>query len=122
MDDLTLVIPCKGQDCDGAQRWTNLPPHTIIVKNKCYGEAILKGIQSATTTYVGTMDADGQHTLRDIGRLYTRIRATDGDLVIGQRPHPDGGVRSIASGMLNLTASILTGRHVPDLGCGARVF
>ena len=118
--DCTLIIPCRGPDCAGLDSIND--PHVYVIPNKRYGEAILEGIQKARTTYIATMDADGQHTLRDLQRLFWWITFHDLDMVIGHRPRADGGLRSVASCALNLPASIIAGRRVPDLGCGARVF
>ena len=119
-DDLTILIPCKGEDCE---RVPVYPPYTIhVIRDRQYGEAILQGIQKAKTTYLATMDADGQHTLRDVLRLWKVLQAEDADMVIGHRPRVGSGVRPLASCALNLAASIVAGRRVPDLGCGARVF
>ena len=119
-NDLTILIPCKGQDCPEA------PPHysypTIVIRDRAYGEAIKEGIRLTQTPYLATMDADGQHTLRDILRLWKVLQERDADMVIGQRPRVDHGIRPLASCALNLAASIVAGHHVPDLGCGARVF
>lgn len=120
IDDLTILIPCKGEDC---KRVPVYPPYTIhVIRNQQYGEAILHGIQKAKTTYLATMDADGQHTLRDILRLWKVLQAEDADMVIGRQPPARGSFRPLASCALNLAASIVAGRRVPDLGCGARVF
>ena len=120
---LTLIIPCAGEDC--AYLDAHLPPspyRVLIIRNRPYGEAIKLGLTLATTPYVATMDADGQHELQDIPPLYRAFLARRAAMVIGQRTHRDPGLRALSSSLLNLAASILAGRHVPDLGSGIRVF
>ena len=107
-----------GKDCD---ELPSLPDLRVrVIRNQPYGAAILEGLHSSTTTYVATMDADGQHQFRDVHRLYDEVEGYDLDMGIGLRPKR--GSRAMPSHLLNLAASILAGRHVPDLGCGARVF
>jgi glycosyltransferase involved in cell wall biosynthesis len=53
--------------------------------NKGYGGAIKSGIKSATTKYLVTIDADGQHYLEDILTLIDKMKESDADMVIGSR-------------------------------------
>ncbi len=69
-----------------------------------------------------TMDADGQHTVEDVHALYSEWLASRADMHVAKRQIRDGGMRSQLSAVLNLTASILAGEHIPDFGSGLRLF
>ena len=53
--------------------------------NKGYGGALKTGISAATTAYVLTMDADGQHDISDISKLFSFGQKNSADMVIGTR-------------------------------------
>src|SRR5665647_1057988 len=58
----------------------------IKLKVNCgYGKAIKKGIEYANSEFIITIDADGQHLLSDILKLYKQILDTNADMVIGSR-------------------------------------
>lgn len=121
--DVTLVIPCIGMDCVAADRlvpW--IPCSWQIIKERSYGAAIKEGITQATTPLVATMDADGQHMLQDLPRLYQEIQRGKAAMVIGTRTTPQTGPRALSSALLNFAASALVGKPVPDFGSGLRIF
>ena len=53
--------------------------------NKGYGAAVKTGIAKTKTEYCITIDADGQHCIKDITKLYDSIVKNDCDMVIGSR-------------------------------------
>ena len=53
--------------------------------NRGYGGALKSGIKESLTDYVITIDADGQHYLRDIDNLLSKIVLTNSDLIVGSR-------------------------------------
>jgi len=53
--------------------------------NKGYGGALKTGISAATTRYVMTMDADGQHDIADIESLLDFAQKNNADMVVGTR-------------------------------------
>jgi glycosyltransferase involved in cell wall biosynthesis len=90
--------------------------------NRGYGAAIKTGIHNATSRLVATMDSDGQHDPRDLLKLLPF--AEQYDLVVGQRP---GRIHSQLWRMpgkwaLSWLANYLTGRKIPDLNSGMRLF
>ncbi len=121
-----LVLPCVGVDCLRA-RTLETQAHALglqafRVEGKRYGEAICFGIaQAPPSTYLATMDTDGQHTLADLAPLAQRLESGAVAMVIGSRGR-SWSPRGCASQLLNLTASILAGSHVPDFGSGLRIF
>lgn len=121
---VTLIIPTTSRDLSLAQQLeVAASPHVarvLVILDRQYGEAIQAGVQTVITPYTATMDADGQHQVKDLLRVLEAM-TPETSMVIGARP----GVwtpRGTASQLLNLTASILTGRRVRDFGSGCRVF
>ena len=82
--------------------------------------ALLKtGIRHASGEFVLILDGDGQHSPDDARRI---VALGDYDLVVGARSastHASTGRRA-GNGLLNLLASHLTGRPIPDLTSGFR--
>src|SRR5579872_6362633 len=54
-------------------------------RNKGYGGAIKEGIKKANTDLVVTIDADGQHEIQDVLRMYDFLIKEDADMVVGSR-------------------------------------
>ncbi len=85
------------------------------------GAGIKTGSRHAKGEIVVFMDADGQHNHMDIPRLLQRI--DEGyDLVIGARESDTQAStgRRIGNKLLSRFASLMTGRHIPDLTSGFR--
>ncbi len=53
--------------------------------NHGYGAAIKSGISAVDTEFLVTIDADGQHRIEDVDRLYEQACKTDADMVVGNR-------------------------------------
>jgi len=53
--------------------------------NRGYGGALKSGIAHARSTYVVTMDGDGQHEISDVARIQRFAVEHDADLVVGRR-------------------------------------
>jgi glycosyltransferase involved in cell wall biosynthesis len=90
--------------------------------NRGYGAAMKTGILAAQTDYVIGFDGDGQHRVTDLMKL---VKIHDQyDLVMGIRgpeSHCDWQ-RKFGKKLLQLFASVLTRRKIPDLNCGLRSF
>ena len=111
------------EDCAYAQRLkARARCRAHVIADRPYGEAIKVGVRYAQTPYVATMDADGQHVLEDVWRLWEEQQANGADMVIGRRPWTIRGLRPAMSQVLNLAASIIAGGHIPDMGSGIRIF
>ena len=90
--------------------------------NQGYGAAVKTGIRAAHADLVATMDSDGQHNPEDLLNLLPL--AEEYKLVVGERP----GLlhsklwRMPGKWILNGLANYLTGRKIPDLNSGMRLF
>ena len=102
-------------------------PRLKIVHNKVnrgYGGALKRGIKEAETEYVIMVDADGQHYLEDVLKLYLRIKETDADMVIGSRKGqiPGSYFRKFGKWLIRSFAGILMPLHIHDLNSGMKIF
>jgi len=92
--------------------------------NKGYGAAIKSGLSACTTEYAVTIDADGQHNLEDIDKLYHKIVTTDADMVVGSRK----GIRSVslsrgfAKSIIRSMAKILMAVPIYDINSGMKIY
>lgn len=89
--------------------------------NRGYGASLKRGIHHATSDYIITMDADGQHKLKDLVNL---VESTgDADMVIGARKgmwHSPAW-RMPGKYVLKLLAESMIRQKIPDLNSGLRV-
>jgi len=124
MNDLTILLPSKGENPHYARQiidYAGCP--VLVVNDMLYGEAIKTGVRMADTTYILTMDADGQHTLHEAMKLYSVFTTLDVDLLIGERRQKDRNLlRVLGSTFLNILASFFAGKWVHDLNSGMRIF
>ena len=144
--DVTVVIPCYNenneavtQTCSELQSLgmnvivvddggtMDLPPtiRTIrYVPNMGYGYALKQGIKAAETDYVLTADGDGQHTPKDIWKLYTVFKLIDNcDMVVGSRWNlKEAWYRWFFRKAINFVASCFAKHMLVDLNSGMRMF
>ena len=119
--EVDLIVPAAGPDTIGVDVLVNTYPGEVaIVHDRPYGAAIKLGLTRTDSDIVATMDADGQHSWRELLYLYREMQVHNADMVIGQGEK--SGLRGVYSSLLNCAASILAGKHVPDFGSGLRVF
>lgn len=87
------------------------------------GAAIKRGARAATGAYLAMVDADGQHTVEHLARLWSRIRAADLDMIIGARRGGDHAslFRRFGNFAFNRLASWMTGQKISDLTSGLRI-
>jgi glycosyltransferase involved in cell wall biosynthesis len=91
--------------------------------NRGYGGALKRGIEEAGTEFVIMVDADGQHRLADVKKLFARIRETDADMVIGSRKGQQGKwFRSLGKTLIRFIAKILMDVPVYDINSGMKIF
>lgn len=92
--------------------------------NRGYGGALKTGLAAAKTRYVITLDADGQHRLADIDRLYAGIRDTDADMIVGRRPRDctGGWYRRLGKRLIRWTARRLMPVPIEDLNSGMKIY
>ena len=89
--------------------------------NKGYGAALKSGLANVETTYAITIDADGQHKLDDINKLYNTIIKNNADLVIGKRPK-SRGYRSFGKSLIKIIAKKLIDFKINDLNSGMKIY
>ncbi|MEI6899498.1 MAG: glycosyltransferase family 2 protein [Bacteroidota bacterium] len=90
--------------------------------NKGYGAAIKSGIAACDTEYCITIDADGQHRLEDIERLFDCIKSKDADMIVGSRKGSKSASysRGIGKIIIRFIARILMHVPVQDINSGMK--
>jgi glycosyltransferase involved in cell wall biosynthesis len=86
-----------------------------------YGISVADGLRAARMECAAFTDADGQFDPVDLGRLVPHL--LDGaDLVGGWRARRrDAAIRSVVSGIFNLTLRLLYGLRVRDVDCAMKL-
>lgn len=105
--------------------------HNVCVlhyrKNRGKGVALQQGFKKAQGDIIVTMDADGAHDPRDIGRLVLPI-LNGADMVIGSRFAAGQGKDStkrlhiLGNILINFSIFLVTGKKVTDSQTGFRAF
>ena len=92
--------------------------------NKGYGAALKSGIRACSTEYLITFDADGQHALDDIDKLFQMIVGQDADLIVGSRKgvKTSSYYRGIGKVFIRYLAKILMTVPVYDLNSGMKIY
>lgn len=100
--------------------------HGVRVVSQPYaygnGAAVKAGIRAARGEVLVFMDADGQHSPRDVDALLEKFHAGY-DMVVGARLVNTNAslARRLANGFYNRFASWITGHRIEDLTSGLRV-
>jgi len=92
--------------------------------NKGYGAAIKTGLEACTTRYVVTFDADGQHCLSDLDKLFSVIIEKDADMVVGSRQESSTGIsyKGFGKFLIRSLARILMTVSIRDLNSGMKIY
>ncbi len=92
--------------------------------NKGYGAAIKSGIQACETTYVVTIDADGQHHMADIEKLFSCMQRNDADMVVGSRRGSKSETvsRGIGKSIIRSIAQMLMQVPIYDINSGMKIY
>jgi glycosyltransferase involved in cell wall biosynthesis len=92
--------------------------------NKGYGGALKTGISAATTKYVMTIDADGQHDIADIESLLDFAQKNNADMVVGTRSNVKHAstYRELGKWIIRRFTSILVPLPVQDLNSGFKLY
>jgi len=96
-----------------------------VIHNKVntgYGGALKKGVRAAETDFVITIDADGQHNLDDIEKMFTKCIETDADMVVGNRGKSSGYYRSMGKWLIRKIAGLLMKLHIEDINSGIKLY
>jgi len=92
-------------------------------RNRGYGAAIKTGIRHASCDIVATLDADCEHSPKDLVKLAEYMQGDTYDMVVGARPFQHIPlVRKPAKWFLARLANYLVDEHIPDLNSGLRIF
>jgi glycosyltransferase involved in cell wall biosynthesis len=103
------------------------PPQVVIVHHKVnrgYGGALKSGISMADTTYVVTIDGDGQHNPEDIDKLLVLAIERDADLVVGNRGQYKSAnwYRQMGKWAIRSFTRILMPLPIHDLNSGFKLY
>lgn len=91
--------------------------------NHGYGGALKTGILAATTPYVATIDADGQHCPEDVAAMLELAVRAEADLVVGDRGAlPSGWYRETGKALIRFFANRLMTVPVRDLNSGLKLY
>ena len=93
--------------------------------NRGYGGALKSGIEAATTEFVVTIDADGQHRLEDLPELLDELLRVDADMVVGSRQDAafKGTLyRRAGKALIRGIASMLMHVRIHDLNSGLKMY
>lgn len=93
--------------------------------NRGYGGAIKSGIMACETDYAITIDADGQHYLEDVLRLFEHLKVTDADMVIGsRRGNKEASLfRGVGKGIIRWVAGrMMPMKNIYDLNSGMKLY
>ncbi len=92
--------------------------------NRGYGGAIKTGIRNADTKYVITIDADGQHDVKDVLALSEAIRTSGADMIVGRRvaQHVSSIYRGVGKWLIRFFAKILLPIHIHDINSGMKIY
>jgi len=90
--------------------------------NLGYGSSLKKGLLAAKGKYIIITDADGTYPIDALPHFLKFLPKYD--MVVGSRKQTENIplLRRPAKLILSVLANILTGRHIPDLNSGLRVF
>ena len=86
------------------------------------GAALKTGMRNATRKYVAWFDADNEHRVTDLAKLYNRITGERLVACIGQRRRSASLVRGVGKALIRLIGRGLKIRSGTDLNCGLRIF
>lgn len=116
-----IIVVDDGSTDDTAERARTAGARVVRHPyNKGNGAAVKTGIRQASGEFVLIIDGDGQHRPGDAPRLVSKLDAYE--LVVGARSTVTQATlgRRMGNRLLNLLASYLTQRQIPDLTSGFR--
>jgi glycosyltransferase involved in cell wall biosynthesis len=94
--------------------------------NKGYGSALKKGIENSTSQYLVNFDADGQHKVQEIEKLFSEIKAGSYDLVVGKREGDNHSTsyKTFGKKIIRTFISFAFRKKIPvhDINSGFKIF
>lgn len=91
--------------------------------NLGYGASLKKGLLEASGDYVAITDADGTYPIEDLPKLLKEIPSVD--MVVGSRTGKNVHIpffRRPAKWFIGKLANFMSGKKIPDLNSGLRIF
>ena len=128
-NNFELVLVNDGSK-DGTREILEKLPAAAFIKvlhhkvNRGYGGAIKTGISNAETSFVVTIDADGQHELSSIIDLLLKLEANDADMVIGSRGKSNRAFtfRNTGKALIRGVSRMLIPNKITDLNSGMKLY
>lgn len=92
--------------------------------NKGYGAAIKSAIQACETEYLITIDADGQHRIEDVEKLFRLAKEKDADMIVGSRKGTKAAtrMRAVGKSIIRFTAKLMLTVPVHDINSGMKIY
>jgi polyisoprenyl-phosphate glycosyltransferase len=99
--------------------------HVVRQPTNCgYGRSVKDGVRHARSDVIVVSDADGTYPLEKIPELLSKF-GEGFDMVVGARQgkeYRESFLKSILRWILKSIVEFATGRHIPDVNSGLRVF
>jgi glycosyltransferase involved in cell wall biosynthesis len=86
-----------------------------------YGISVADGLRAARMEYAAFTDADGQFDVADLALLVPALLGGAGMVAGWRRERRDAAVRSVVSGVFNVTLRLLYGLRVRDVDCALKL-
>ena len=92
--------------------------------NRGYGGALKTGIRHVSTPYFVTIDADGQHNLEDIEKVFQFMLKENADMVVGKRNEKinHNPYRSLGKQLIRTFTQLLMPLPIIDLNSGFKLY
>lgn len=91
--------------------------------NLGYGASLKKGLKEASGDWVAITDADGTYPIEDLPKLLKSVPSVD--MAVGSRTGKNVHIpffRKPAKWIIGVLANFMSGKKIPDLNSGLRVF
>ena len=89
--------------------------------NKGYGSSLKTGMRIASKKYIAWFDADNEHKVSDLVKMYTTINKSSLVAVIGSRQNTTAGIRYFGKLLIRGLASLMGTSLGKDINCGLRI-
>jgi glycosyltransferase involved in cell wall biosynthesis len=92
--------------------------------NRGYGGALKTGLSSVKSDFAITVDADGQHRIDDIQKLFEAIQEEQADMIIGRRQAgSDNFFRGLGKKIIRFFSKlVLPHLNITDLNSGLKIY